>query len=318
LIKTIDTINYNFKSKQNKMKTGFFLVIMLSSVLLVHTASAFVPMGGLVVMVKPEKSPLKSSEIPVLFGTVTNQASRPIANAQVSISTSYGIFGTSTDNDGKFRYQYENPVGPAQYLVNVKAQKDGYGIGLASTTFFVNGVPISQSQQYNSKTVDGNSTSQDPIASRILKNIEIAKKQQAEQDAKIKQIEEEKKLQESQRALANQQLQFDLGSWFAQFNPFTPRNAYAAFVSQVNQTVQTIFWGQFNFTEQKTNEGLAAKNQILQNGGSNDQARNAFIQNATTHRSEISKVNNDLNVKYGNASKAVQAKFDKYGNLPRS
>src|SRR5438309_557648 len=300
------------------MRTGLFLAIMLSSVLLVHTAYAIVPMGGLVVTVKPEKNPLKSSEIPVLVGTVTNQANKPIANAQVSISTSYGTFGTSTDNDGKFRYQYGNPVGPAQYLVNVKAQKEGYGIGLVSTTFFVNGAPVSQSQQYNSKTVSGNNINQDPIASSILKNVENAKKQQAEQDAKMKQIEEEKKFVDSQRVLANKQLQFDLGSWFAQFNPFTPRNAYAVFVSQVNQTVQTIFWRQFNFTEQKTNEGLAAKNQVLQNGGSNDQARNAFIQNATTHRSEISQVNNDLNVKYGNASKAVQAKFDKYGNLPRS
>lgn len=300
------------------MKTSLFLAMILSSVLLIHTASAIVPMGGLVVMVKPEKNPLQSSEIPVLVGTVTNQASKPIANAQVSISTSYGTFGTFTDNDGKFRYQYENPVSPAQYLVNVKAQKGGYGIGLGSTTFFVNGLPVSQSQQYNSKTVSGNNINQDPVASRILKNVEIAKKQQAEQDAKIKQIEEEKNFIQSQRALANQQLQFDLGSWFAQFNPFTPRNAYAAFVTQVNQTVQTIFWGQFNFTEQKTNQGLAAKSQVLQNGGSNDQARNAFIQNAITHRSEISQVNNDLNVKYGNASKAVQAKFDKYGNLPRS
>lgn len=300
------------------MKTGLSLAIMLSLVLLAHTASANVPMGGLVVMVKPQKSPLESSEIPVLTGTVTDQASRPISNAKVAISTSYGTFETFTDSFGKFRYQYENHVGPAQYLVNVKAQKDGYGIGLASTTFFVNGVPALQSQQYNFKTVSGNNTSQDPVASRILKNIETAKRQQAEQDARIKQIEEEKKFQQSQRVLADQQLQFDLGSWFAQFDPFTPRNAYAAFISQVNQTVQTIFWGQFNFTEQKTNQGLAAKNQVLQNGGNNEQARHAFIQNATTSRSEISKVNNDLNVKYGNASKNVQAKFDKYGNLPRS
>ncbi|TLX94579.1 MAG: carboxypeptidase regulatory-like domain-containing protein [Thaumarchaeota archaeon] len=300
------------------MKTALFLAIMVSSVLLIHTVSAIVPMGGLVVTVKPEKSPLESNEIPVLVGTVTDQANRPIANAQVSINTSYGIFQISTDTDGKFRYQYPNPVTPAQYMVNVKAQRDGYGIGLASTTFFVNGIPTSHSQQYISKTVSGNNINQDPIASRILKNIEIAKKQQAEQDAKMKKIEEEKKFVENQRALANQQLQIDLGSWFAQWNPFTPRNAYAAFISQVNQTVQAIFWGQFNFTEQKTNDGLAARNQILQKGGSDDEARNAFIQNASSSRSEIIQVNKDLNIKYGNASKDVQAKFDKYGNMPRS
>ncbi|MGI0087346.1 MAG: hypothetical protein ACREBI_05240 [Nitrosotalea sp.] len=103
--------------------------------------------------------------------------------------------------------------------------------------------------------------------------------------------------------------------WLSQFSPFTPQNAYATFVSQLNQTVQAIFWGQFNYTEQKTNEGLAAMNQVEQNGGSSDQARNAFIQNASTSRSDITTVNNNLNVQYGNANSTVQSQFDKYGNL---
>ena len=300
------------------MKSYFFLIIILSSVLLIHTVYAQVPMGSLVITVKPEKSPLESGEIPVLVGTVTDQANKPIGNATVNISTSYGTFGISTDNHGNFVYNYSNPVPPAQYLVNVKAQKSGYGMGLASTTFFVYGTPTSQPQQYVLKTMSGNQTNQDPVASKILKNVAIAKAQQTEQDAKMKKIEKDKKLIDNQRALANQQLQIDLQGWFAQLNPFTPRNAYAEFVSQINQNVASIFWGQFNFTEQKTNEGLAAQNQILQKGGTNDQARNALIQNAATSKSEITKVNNDLNVKYANASKNIQSKFDKYGNLTRS
>jgi hypothetical protein len=103
--------------------------------------------------------------------------------------------------------------------------------------------------------------------------------------------------------------------WLVQFNPFTPQNAYTTFVSQVNQTVQEIFWGQFNYTEQKTNEGLAAMNQVEQNGGNASQAREAFIQNATASRSDITTVNNNLNVQYGHANSTVQAEFDKYGNL---
>ncbi len=316
MIKRIDMANYNFKQKQNKMKTVIAFAIMISSIFLIHTAYAFVPMGSLVVTTIPEKSPLESSEIPVIVGTITNQASNPIDDAQVSISTSYGTFQTTTDSEGKFRYQYPNTVSSAEYLVNIKAEKDGYRAGLGSTTFFVSGVPAQS--QYNSGTTSGNNTSQDPVAARILKNIEIAKKIQAEQDAKIKQVEEEKKFQEEQRALANQQLQVDLQSWFNQLNPFTPRNAYAVFVSQVNQTVQGIFWGQFNFTEQKTNDGLAARDHVLQNGGTADQARKAFIQNASSSKSDIIKVNSDLNIKYGYADKDVQAKFDKYGNIPRS
>src|SRR5690349_14716652 len=185
------------------MKSYLFLAVVMSSVLLIHTVYAEIPMGNLVVTVKPEKNPLESSEIPTIIGIVTDQANKPIGNAKVNINTSYGTFVISSDNNGKFRYNYSSSVTPAQYLVNVKAQKDGYGIGLASTTFFVYGTPVSQPQQYSFKTVSNNQTSQDPIAFKILKNVELAKKQQAEQDAKMKQIEADKKLVDSQRALAN-------------------------------------------------------------------------------------------------------------------
>jgi len=296
------------------MKTKLFLGIMLSSILLFHVASA-VPMGSLVVTVKPEKNTLGSSEIPVIFGTVTDQASKPIADSQVTISTSQGTKTVVTDSDGKFRYQYSDSVLPNQYIVNVKAKKDGYGVGLAKTTFFVKGIPATQ--QLNFKTVNGDKIKQDPIASKILKNLEITKKKQLDHERKLKEIEDKKKFLEEQRALANQDLQKDLQGWLVQFDPFTPRNAYAIFVSQVNATVQNIFWGQFNFTEQKNNDGLAAKYWVLQNGGSSHEARKAFIQKATSSRSEIIKVNNDLNVKYGNSSNQTQSAFDSLGKLPR-
>jgi hypothetical protein len=295
------------------MKAALFLVMSIYTVLLFHSAYAIVPMGSLVVTCKPERSIIESNEVPILVGTVTNQAGKPVENANVSISTSIGVFETVTDGSGKFQYQYPNTVMPAQYLVNFKAQKEGYKVGLASTTFFVSGLPGP-----SPKTVFGNIKNNDPIASKILKNMETEQKLQIQQNAKIAQIKEEKKFQESQRALANQQLQIDLSSWFLQFNPSTPRNAYAEFVSQINQTIQSIFWGQFNFTENKTNKGLSAMNQTLQNGGSIEDARNAFIQNASSSRSDIVQVNKDQNIKYGHADKDVQAKFDKYGNIPRS
>lgn len=296
------------------MQTKLLLGIMLSLILLFHAVSAL-PMGSLVVTVKPEKNTLESNEIPVISGTITDQASKPISDALVTINTSQGTQTVLTDSDGKFSYQYTDPVLPNQYIVNVKAKKDGYGIGLAKTTFFVKGIPVAQ--QLNLKTVTGDKIKQDPMASKILKNIEIAKKKQLDQERKLKEIEDKKKFLEEQRALANQDLQKDLQGWLVQFDPFTPRNAYATFVSQVNATVQYIFWGQFNFTEQKNNDGLAAKYWVLQNGGSSHEARKAFIQKATSSRNEIIKVNNDLNVKYGHSSNQTLSKFDSLGKLPR-
>jgi len=147
--------------------------------------------------------------------------------------------------------------------------------------------------------------------------MEITQKRQAEQEKKLKQIEENKKFLDQQRALADKELQNDLSKWVESLDPFAPRNAYTNFVSQINQTFQGLFWEQFNFTERKTNEGLVAMFQVLDNGGSEQEARKAFNQKAASSRAEIIKLNNDLNVKYGFADKKTQEQFNLAGKLPR-
>ena len=299
------------------MKIRALLTLALPLLLITSNALA-IPMGSLVISVKSEKGNIGIDERPVIEGTVTDQASRPISDVLVNISTAAGTAGTKTDAGGKFRYEFSNSFSPGQYIVNVKAQKDGYGVGLKSTTFFVKGIPSTQTQnQLQLKTVSEDKIKNDPIAFKILKSIEITQKRQAEQEKKLKQIEENKKFLDQQRALADKELQNDLNGWLASLDPLAPRNAYANFVSQINQTFQGLFWAQFNFTDQKTNEGLAAMFQILDNGGSEQEARKAFIQKASSSRAEIIKVNNDLNVKYGFTDKKMQDQFNMAGKLPR-
>jgi len=299
------------------MKTKVLIALMLPLLLITSNALA-IPMGSLVISVRSEKSSISVEEQPVIEGSVTDQASKPMSDVLVNISTAVGTVETKTNASGKFRYEFSNSFPPGQYIVNVKAQKDGYGVGLKSTTFFVKGIPTLQTQnQLQLKTVSGDQIKNNPIASKILKNMEITQKRQAEQEKKLKQIEENKKFLDQQRALADKELQNDLGIWFTSLDPFTPRNAYTSFVSQINQTLQGLFWEQFNFTNQKTNEGLTAMFQVLDNGGSEQEARKAFIQKASSSRAEITKVNNDLNVKYGFTDKKTQDQFNMAGKLPR-
>jgi len=311
LISVIKIQNKNWQV----MRTRVLLVLVLPLLLITSSALA-IPMGSLVISVKSEKSSIGVEERPVIEGTVTDQASKPVSDVLVNISTAAGTVGTKTDVSGKFRYEFSNSFLPGQYTVNVKAQKDGYGVGLKSTTFFVKGIPSTQTQnQLQLKTVSDDKIKNDPIASKILKNIEITQKRQTEQEKKLKQIEENKNFLDQQRALADRKLQNDLSSWVASLDPFAPRNAYASFVSQVNQTFQRLFWEQFNFTEQKTNAGLEAKMQVLNSGGTIAEAKKAFNEKASSPRSEIIKVNNDLNVKYGFAKKDGQTIFNGYGKM---
>ncbi|HSD04410.1 MAG TPA: carboxypeptidase-like regulatory domain-containing protein [Nitrosopumilaceae archaeon] len=95
-------------------------------------------MGKLLVTVKPEKTPLSAREYPVIIGTVTDEASKPIGNAKVKLTFAREVITTTTDSNGIFRYESARPSSPGQYAINVVATKEGYGTGFGSSNYFVN------------------------------------------------------------------------------------------------------------------------------------------------------------------------------------
>ncbi|HEX9846764.1 MAG TPA: hypothetical protein VGA92_09955, partial [Candidatus Nitrosotenuis sp.] len=119
---------------------------------------------------------------------------------------------------------------------------------------------------------------------------------------------------EEQRQIANQDLLADLQSMVEQFDPFNPRNVFSSFVSGFDSTIKNIYWGQFNFTETKTKEGLAALEQVLNNGGTMQDARNAFYETAAISQSEINKLNDELNTKYAKNDTRSRSDGEHYRN----
>ena len=306
------------------MKT-IVTVIMLSIILIfanMHISDS--TLGKLVVTVKPEKNPISKNEFPIIVGTITDQATKPIVDATVKIALATETIVTKTDSGGNFRYEYTNSPAPGHYLINVIATKGGYGMGLGTTNYYVNGpiIPtqslgINSDNKTNAKTVTGDNIKNNPIALKILQHIDEKKRELEIKEQKQKEITQRRAYVEEQRRIATESLLKDLESWDQQLGPFSPRNAFELFVSQVNATVQNIYWDQFNFTEQKDFEGKTAKMEILKNGGTMAEARKAFHEKASSTRSEVIKVNNDLNVKYGFADKKIQDQFNKAGKLPR-
>ncbi len=156
-----------------------------------------------------------------------------------------------------------------------------------------------------------------PTAMTILQNIELFDQRwKAQQEAQA--IEDQQnKLIEQQRALAQQYLQNDLNRMEISNEQTSPQKAFANFVSTVNNKTQGVFMDEFNYMQEKVQQAIAAKNQVLQNGGNMDQALQAFNNVASIHKDQLVSVNNALNVKHGLASQDVQSLFDKWGQIPR-
>ena len=158
-----------------------------------------------------------------------------------------------------------------------------------------------------------------PLGQSMLEKIEQSKKILADLLAgKQSVLTEQQKFVEQQRKIANERLQEDLARMEDKYKDYTPRAAFSKFLAGINSTHHDIYWGQFNYMDNKVQLARKAMNEVLQNGGTYQEARQAYFEMATITRVEMIQVNQELNIKYGFADPEIQKTFDKYGKLPRT
>src|SRR5579864_9268738 len=161
-------------------------------------------------------------------------------------------------------------------------------------------VQPSNQTQFQSQTLTGDALKNNPMAQKILLEIEYSKNQIAELQKNQKDAETNKILIDQQRLVAAQlekqaQQLMDLNNL-----PHTPTVAFRSFVATVNNTkIQNIFWGENNFTAQRVDAGNAAMKKVLDNGGTWEEAMQEFTKYAAIKHSELIQVNTNLNIQYG-------------------
>ncbi len=163
----------------------------------------------------------------------------------------------------------------------------------------------------------GKNLENNPLADMILKNIEIANKRlQQAQEAERKRAEYQQFIDE-QRRIAQADLEKDLASMNKKYEDFTPRNAFASFVSGFNSTHHGIYWDQFDYLDTKIQMANKAKNEVLSKGGSYADAMKQYVKYASMTRTEMIKTVSELNIKHSFTDAELESHFDKNGKLPR-
>ena len=157
-----------------------------------------------------------------------------------------------------------------------------------------------------------------PTEMKILENIELFKQRYAAMQQKQQIVDQQNQFIEQQRKIANAYLQNDLAGMNNGNDLTNPKNAYAGFVTHVDNSAQGIFWDQFNFMQEKIQNARNAMNQVLRNGGTMQEALQAYDNEAAVHKDQLVSINKDLNVKYNLADTKVQNLFNKDGKLNRN
>ena len=164
------------------------------------------------------------------------------------------------------------------------------------------------------------SLKKNPLAMQIIAEMEAQKKKYkelSEESTPLVLPTREQIIIEENRKIAQEQLENDIKSMNKEYLDFTPRNAFEKFVIKLNETHHGIFWDQFDYLEAKVQLAIAAKNQVLEDGGSFYEAQREYFKYASMPRVEMISYIQELNLKYGFADKDIQSNFDANGKLPR-
>ncbi len=157
----------------------------------------------------------------------------------------------------------------------------------------------------------------DPFAKSLLEKIEQMKQRIAKVEEAKKKQQEHQKFIDQQRELVKQRLAQDLNRMHDKYKDNTPKAAFTSFVSSKPIETHNVYWDMFNYQQQKVIDARKAMKTVLENGGSLQDARNAYHNEAAIKRVTLIDITKNLNVKYGLADEKVQSAFDKYGKLPR-
>ena len=156
-------------------------------------------------------------------------------------------------------------------------------------------IVIAQTQEYKFTVIEGEDLINNPTARHILERIELSKIILAElQSDSFVPLNEHQRFIEEQRKLSQAKLDAQLERMNKKYENFTPRNAFASFVSDKPEYMQAFYWDQFNYLNNKVLYAKHQRDQILDNGGTFSQAQKAFLEHAKFPKSEVKSVFDEL------------------------
>jgi len=163
-------------------------------------------------------------------------------------------------------------------------------------------------------TYTGESILTDPIAQKILENIEISKQRILELQNPQRIMTEHQKFIEEQRKIVQQQLQEELDRMNKRHADKTPRAAFAKMVAKYPDEYHDYLWDLFDYFYSKVTTAREYRDNILANGGSYREAQLAFVEHAAITKAERIQFAHETALKYGLINKI--SNIDDFNALP--
>ena len=304
------------------MITTFSIIMLLLSInvagfLFISSAYAEENNNGMVLSIN-SLSVFEQGKYPFVNGIVTDSDGNLLSGVEIQANFSSGMGIAITDSAGEFSITSSIAAEElGTHTVTVYATKDTMYLNTQVTYNVMTQSEIAQINA-NSKEKIPRESSYDNSKYDLLSRTILNEMEEQKKDNIKKEIlsEEQKEISEN-RMETHSKIGDELKSLEEKNESHTPRNAFLRFLADIDYSVKDIFWHQFLFTEEKTDDARKAKEYALDEGKSSLEATKIFQQEAAISQNEIIEYNKELNIKYGNATSGVQEQFDENGKLPR-
>lgn len=255
-----------------------------------------------------EDARIDLKERPVISGTVLDQAYKPVSGVEVKIRFAGVSVSTTTDSEGKFRYEFAEQMSPGAFSVMLSATKDNLK-GFATTTLRV-GNEFSTFDELHYKQIQNKTKTSAPEPYEILKQKNY-ERFLAEQNKKLQKqydVEAKKLALDEKRDLAKQRLEQTLQERPVGAGTYDGL-AYQDYIAKLDPRIKNTIASQLNYTKQLHEEARAAMKAVLDNGGSLQEARKAYFEKLSITKEELLVVNDQNNTK--NYSKVLKSEDKK-------
>jgi hypothetical protein len=274
---------------------GLFSFLMLFSFI----PSSQAELWEFIVEVDMEKGVVNSGDTVVVTGRVVDHAYEPTRGVEVLIRTGADTTKAFTDTDGTFRGEFVDfQRVPGTYIVNVVAS--WYGMtGLSSTEFQVKGdaSPVSILQQQLStdqarKYLSSNESDfeKNPIGQTLFKYYHklldqlIAEKKEANKpnEEQIR-LEQQRRIAENLRNQAIEEYKPGYGTYGGY--------KYENYIAGLNPEIRDLVVNQLSFTQNNFLDAQKIRAEIIENGGTYEEARQAYLDRLTIPKEILEKFN---------------------------
>ncbi len=255
----------------------------------------------LIIDLNVQKGVIQSGETVIITGKVVDHAYKPIRGAEVLVRAGSETTKAFTDPWGVFRGEFTDFKRiPGTYTVNVIAS--WYGMtGLSSTQFQVKGdvTPVSALQEKLSteqarKYLGSNESDfeKDPIGQTLFKyyhglldELILEQKEANKPLAEQIYLEQQRKIAED---LKNQAIE-EYSPGYGTYEGFQ----YESYINSVNPEIRDLVISQLNFTKNLFEEAQKVKEEIIANGGTVEEARQAYLEMISIPKETLERFNQE-------------------------